>query len=208
MRCARCIQLVGVLSLLSFQSLLHFRYGLSDAEPPTGPLDKRWDMSVVKVAVRGTPDANDLLSCLSLELSPIGEDRGRQQVIFKPSDVVAFQLLRDNIVPTVLRSDKHTFVFPTSVYLDQFLSANSNLASEKRNLQRELRTKVDHLKERKEQLRWHEVNLSSHCLHYVISNEAILRVEMFSKICALHFTITRTSQTTATMKLVEFILKT
>ncbi|KAK7683627.1 hypothetical protein QCA50_013465 [Cerrena zonata] len=136
--------------------LLHFRYGLSEAEPPTGPLDRRWDMSVVKVAVRGTPNANDLLSCLSLELSPIGDNPSRQQVIFEPSDVVAFQLLRDTVVPGGLRNERRTFSFPTSVYLDQFLQENSKLANDKRNLQRELYAKVDQLKERKGQLRWHE----------------------------------------------------
>lgn len=116
-------------------------------------------MSVVKVAVRGTPNANDLLSCLSLELSPVGDDRGRQQVIFNPSDVVAFQLLREHILPSGPRSERRTFSFPTFVYLDQFLQENSKLANDKRNLQRELYAKADQLKERKEQLRWHEVKL-------------------------------------------------
>ena len=112
---------------------------------------------MVKVAVRGTPNANDLLSCLSLELSPIGDTRGRQQVIFEPSDVVAFQLLREGMPSGGLRSERRTFSFPTSVYLDQFLQENSQLASNKRDLQRELYAKVDQLKERRGQLRWHEV---------------------------------------------------
>ncbi|CAL1709523.1 unnamed protein product [Somion occarium] len=135
--------------------LFHFRYGLSDTDAPTGPLDKRSDMSVVKVAVRGTPDANDLLSCLSLELSPIG-DTGHHQVIFQPSEVVAFQLVRDGMLPSGSNHERRTFAFPNHVYLDQFLQENAKLASDKRRLQRELYAQVDELKERRRHLNWNE----------------------------------------------------
>lgn len=112
------------------------------------------NISVVKVDVRGTDDMNDLVSCLSAELSLTGvpADPSKQQVIFDPSGVVAFQLLRDGAPPSYSasqgsggRAERRTFGYPKHVYLDQFLKENLALANEKRARQRGLLAEVEQL---------------------------------------------------------------
>ncbi|KAF7800239.1 hypothetical protein EIP86_011486 [Pleurotus ostreatoroseus] len=126
------------------------RYNYSDAEPGSSDLDQRYDMTVVKVDIRGVPEANDLLSCLSQELFP--ERHQRQQVIFKPSEVVAFQLIRNH--PT--NGDREIFSFPPHLYLDQFLKENVELANSRRKLQWDLNAEIEKLNRRKLELTRHE----------------------------------------------------
>lgn len=103
-------------------------------------------MAAVKVDIRGTPDANDLLSCLSQELFP--ERLQRQQVIFKPSDVVAFQLVRSHSA----NGEREPFSFPPHLYLDQFLKENVDLANARRKLQWDLNSEMEKLAQRKAEL--------------------------------------------------------
>ncbi|KAI0795565.1 hypothetical protein C8Q75DRAFT_803435 [Abortiporus biennis] len=141
--------------------LFHFRFGSSEAAPYSGPFDKRHDISVVKVDIRGTPDSNDLLSCLSSEMSPTGQG---QQVIFQPSDVVAFQLAREflPIVPSSgstnagVKIERQRFAYPKYIYLDQFLKENVDLANEKRKLQKDLTAEIEKLSARRAGLTRHE----------------------------------------------------
>ena len=113
-------------------------------------------MSIVRVSVPGTADANDLLSCLALELSTGNPELGKQQVIFQPSEVVAFQLHRTH-VNTSGKNERAIFRYPKYVYLDQFLKENAELASERRKLQRELISKIEALKKKREALTRHNV---------------------------------------------------
>ena len=136
--------------------LFFFRYNYSDAEPGSSDLDQRYDMTVVKVDIRGVPEANDLLSCLSQELFP--ERHQRQQVIFKPSEVVAFQLIRNH--PT--NGDREIFSFPSHLYLDQFLKENVELANSRRKLQWDLNAEIEKLNRRKLELTRHEVFSTVH----------------------------------------------
>lgn len=138
--------------------LFHFRYGFSDGEVNHGPFDRRSDLSIVKVSVKGTPESNDLLSCLSAELTPIAvNESGRYQVIYKPSEVVAFQLLREQYMSaTGSKHDRQKFVFPKFVYLDQFLKENVEVAQRKRSQQRRLYEKVEKLKEKRISLTRHK----------------------------------------------------
>ncbi|KAJ3557621.1 hypothetical protein NM688_g1374 [Phlebia brevispora] len=127
--------------------IFYFQYNYSDTEITSfGDLDPRFDMAVVKVDIRGTPDANDLLSCLSQELFP--ERYQRQQVIFKSSEIVAFQLMRHYTT----NGERELFSFPPHLYLDQFLRENVELANEKRRRQWELNAQVDKLNQRKAEL--------------------------------------------------------
>lgn len=143
-------------------SLFHFRYGRPESDPAPGPFDKRCDMSIVKVDIRGTPDSNDLVSCLSSELlssdSPTG-GKGQNQVIFYPSDVVAFQLSREFITGNK-NSERHIFAYPKSMHMDQFLKENYGFAMEKRKLQKELTVEIEKLNERKLALSKHDVSSS------------------------------------------------
>ncbi|KAL6307660.1 hypothetical protein BKA93DRAFT_726897 [Sparassis latifolia] len=144
--------------------LLHFRYGFSDADLSQAPFDRRLDLSVVKVDIRGSEDTNDLVSCLSSELSLTGTDpSAKQQVIFEASDVVAFQLIRDNLAPPAYSSiikgpsgtkvaEKQTFKYPVSVYLDQFLKDNMVPANQKRARRHDLNAEVESLLSKKDSL--------------------------------------------------------
>ncbi|EMD37136.1 hypothetical protein CERSUDRAFT_65841 [Gelatoporia subvermispora B] len=141
--------------------LFHFRYGSSDADLIDAPFDRRIDLSAVKVDIRGTDDANDLLSCLSSELTMQGIDGFvKQQVIIQPSDVVAFQLVRDNLIPTPSgpagsRVERQTFRYPMQVYLDQFLKENLEIANARRARLHEIQAEVESLHKRKDVLTRH-----------------------------------------------------
>ncbi|CCM03777.1 uncharacterized protein FIBRA_05924 [Fibroporia radiculosa] len=146
---------------LSMQRLFHFRYGFSNADLSHAPIDPKFDLSIVKVDVRGAEDTNDLISCLSgeLGLTDLNPDPSRQQVIFESSEVVAFQIVRDNAPPTYTssvgkggRTDRTTFGYPKHVYLDQFMKSNLELANEKRGKQRELLAQIDELVAKKDAL--------------------------------------------------------
>lgn len=106
---------------------------------------------------------NDLISQLSAQLS-----QSNQKVILDPSEVVAFQLVGGRGLPgysqlssspststststwgneatnwnTVGGGTKKRFTYPKSLYLDQFLAENAELASEKRRVLREMGEEV------------------------------------------------------------------
>lgn len=144
--------------------LFHFRYGFNDGDDSQEQSDRRRDLSVVKVEVRGTEHANDLVSCLSSELSLTGNvPTPKKQVIFEASDVVAFQLVRENALPSYTsatsaasassgKNERQTFKYPRSMYLDQFLKENFVMANARRTKQRELGVEVEKLVEKKKTL--------------------------------------------------------
>lgn len=115
-------------------------------------------MAIVRVAIPGTPDANDLLSCLALELTVGGPELGKQQVIFEPSDVVAFHLYRTH-VSTGGKTERTIFKYPTYVYLDQFLKENGEVAGQRRRQQRELYEEIEALKKKRDALTKHNVSI-------------------------------------------------
>ncbi|KZT72928.1 hypothetical protein DAEQUDRAFT_808891 [Daedalea quercina L-15889] len=132
--------------------LFHFRYGISTEDLSIMPFDSAHDLSVVKVDVRGTDDANDLVSCLSSELGLTGATTPatKQHVIFEPSEVVAFQLVRENTLPSYeasvgVRTERTTFKYPNHVYLDQFLAVNLALGNELRDKQQRSTTEIEEL---------------------------------------------------------------
>ncbi|KAA1474450.1 hypothetical protein DENSPDRAFT_841038 [Dentipellis sp. KUC8613] len=134
--------------------LFHFRYGPADAELNTGPFDKRIDTSVVKVDVRGDDKRNDLMSSLSAQLSE-NDVSSKQQVIFEPSDVVSFQLVRHEVLPSYSGGQsppKQRFKYPKHIYLDQFMKENVGLANAKRAKQREIEEEIRSLTLRKNAL--------------------------------------------------------
>ncbi|OCH87159.1 hypothetical protein OBBRIDRAFT_827877 [Obba rivulosa] len=141
--------------------LFHFRYGPSGADLSEAPFDRRIDLSVVKVDIRGTDDTNDLLSCLSSELNVQRIDGStEQQVIFQPSDAVAFQLVRDNVLPPSqssgsAKSERQTFRYPKHVYLDQFLHENVGLANARRARLQELHAEIERMSKRRDALTRH-----------------------------------------------------
>lgn len=148
------------LTYTSFR-LFHFRYGNSQDDLSAMPFDRRVDLAVVRVDIRGTEDTNDLVSCLATELGladPAG-DPTRQQAIHAMSEVVAFQLVRDNAAPPTYsaasgagRVERTPFRYPKHVHLDQFMKENLSLANQKRERQRSLYAEVDALVAKKQSL--------------------------------------------------------
>ncbi|KAH9949345.1 hypothetical protein B0H21DRAFT_820149 [Amylocystis lapponica] len=128
----------------SLPRLFHFRYGPATADLSHTPFDHRLDLSVVKVDVRGTPDTNDLISCVTAELA-LGTSQ--PHVIFAPSAVVAFQLVRADA--TVGKAERQTFRYPRAMFLDQFLQENAEAAEKRRARQRELNAKIEQLAARR-----------------------------------------------------------
>ncbi|KIJ59889.1 hypothetical protein HYDPIDRAFT_99805 [Hydnomerulius pinastri MD-312] len=130
--------------------LLHFQYGSSIGEP--GELLQ--STSIVPIDVSGSSsggDANDLIGRLSAQLSKPQSDPGKQSVIFEPSEVIAFELSRSStayLSSTSTNGDKaerKPFVYPKSIYLDQFLRENVALAEGKRRQQKEMNEETQRL---------------------------------------------------------------
>ncbi|KAI0753245.1 hypothetical protein C8Q80DRAFT_1304918 [Daedaleopsis nitida] len=140
--------------------LLSLQYGEHDVEPGDGNTD---NLCYVRVSVRSSKDGagNDLVSSLAAELAPPVNPKmkahARRHVIVAPSEIIAFQLFRDSAPPTYdaavgRRTERETFKYPKSVYLDQFMRESYQRASEKRAAQRDLFAEATNLEERKKNL--------------------------------------------------------
>ena len=121
----------------------------------------------MKVTVGLNPEANDLVSSLAADLAPdlTKSLSTKRQVIIEPSEVISFQLLRDAAPPPYdaavgRRSERATFKYPKSVYLDQFMKESYHIADEKRAEQRRLLQEVKDMETKKKQLLHHNVGLS------------------------------------------------
>ncbi|KAF8452404.1 hypothetical protein L210DRAFT_2031624 [Boletus edulis BED1] len=124
--------------------LLHFQYGSGISEP--GELLQ--ETSIVPIDVNGG-ESNDLIGRLSVQPSKLQSEPGKQCVIFEPSEVVAFELVRPSSTPGTTAngngSDRKPFTYPKSIYLDQFLRKNVELAQTKRAQKREMLQEVQQL---------------------------------------------------------------
>ncbi|KAI0634033.1 hypothetical protein C8Q77DRAFT_1109415 [Trametes polyzona] len=136
--------------------LFSLQYGYHDTE---ADVDSRDNLCCVKVAVGLTPDRSDLVSSLAADLAPdpVKFANARRQVIFEPSEVLAFQLIRDAAPPPYdavigRRPERATFKYPKSVFLDQFMRDTYELANEKRAAQRKLFLDVKELEAKKKNL--------------------------------------------------------
>ncbi|KAG0699074.1 hypothetical protein DFH29DRAFT_938334 [Suillus ampliporus] len=120
------------------QRIMQFQHGNFDDEP--GELLQ--DASIVRVEALGPSDTNDLVGRLSAQLSnPKDDDTKQRQVIFEPSEVIAFHLIRSG---TVI-GERKPFKYPKHIYLDQFLKENVELAESKWEQQRELHADIQKL---------------------------------------------------------------
>jgi hypothetical protein len=166
--------------------LFHFRYGDITASETDATTNNNQETFIVKVTV-GTSSgnnetaatsmgANDLVSQLSSQLS-----QSNQKVIFEPSQVVAFQLTSaPQVLPSYSSSTntgtgaggggRKKFKYPKSIYLDQFLRENADLANEKRRLGREMNEEVQRLALKKQGLMYFKVTFSI----YFFEDKAVL----------------------------------
>ncbi|KAI1792356.1 hypothetical protein LXA43DRAFT_1060642 [Ganoderma leucocontextum] len=156
--------------------LMMLSHGFHDA-----PLDdpNTDNLSYVKVTVGPAPELNDLVSALAAEFAPPESGKlkavAKRRVIFEPSDIIAFQLVRDGALPSYdaaggRKAERMPFRYPGSVYLDQFMRESYDLAKVKRVEQRVLWEEVKELEARKKGLLHYNdkdvlVDLQS-CLYY------------------------------------------
>jgi len=111
---------------------MQFQYGNSHFDSEPGEVLQ--DASIVRVEALGPSDTNDLVGRLSAQLSNHKDDTKQRQVIFEPSEVLAFDLVRSGTAV----GERKLFKYPKHIYLDQFLKENVELAESKRAQQRAL----------------------------------------------------------------------
>lgn len=143
------------LYLLVRPRLLHFQYGNGISEP--GELLQ--ETSIVPIDVNGG-ESNDLIGRLSAQLSKPLSEPGKQSVIFEPSEVVAFELVRSSTSASGGGLDRKAFTYPKSIYLDQFLRENVELAQAKRGQRQEMLDEVQRLVLHKKTLTHFDVSRS------------------------------------------------
>ncbi|CDO71510.1 hypothetical protein BN946_scf184910.g9 [Trametes cinnabarina] len=129
---------------------------------PNPTISTQTILCCVKVSVGMNPEVNDLVSALAAELAPDPAKLpfAKRQVIMTPSDVIAFQLLRDVAPPPYdaavgRRTERALFKYPKTVYLDQFMKESYDFANEKRTAQRRLIQEIKELEHKKKNLLYH-----------------------------------------------------
>jgi hypothetical protein len=143
--------------------LFHFRYGPADAQPDNSSFDQRQYMAIVKVDIHNDDQSADLVSALSTRMAH-SEIPSRQLVIFEPSDVVTFQLVRHDMLPSYSRTPslpRQPFRYPKHIYLDQYMKENVEISSAKWRQQKEIAEKIQNLTLRENALKKHQVDIHS-----------------------------------------------
>lgn len=142
------------------------------------------DSCIAKVLISGLPGCNDLVSCLAEELKAVAATESQPQVIVRPSEVVAFQLLRHHS-----SSDRQRFTYPAYFYLDQFMHEKMALANEKRQVKRGLLQRIADLEARKKTLTRFQVSDSFPIPR--IEYNVLCRIAMHWSIYVLRHIITK-----------------
>ncbi|KDR77056.1 hypothetical protein GALMADRAFT_267246 [Galerina marginata CBS 339.88] len=113
---------------------------------------------------------NNLNSCISDTLTIYTPQMSYHDVIINLSDVITFELNRLSVTPTIGSPPLEPFSYPKTIYLDQFLFDNLDLANSKRKLQLEMLGEIEKLKAYRESLTLSEghdlQNLQSTIHHY------------------------------------------
>lgn len=111
---------------------------------------------VVVVEFGHTPH-NDLISCISDNLTRIGNRSSSHDVIIRPSDIISFQLKRAST--SLSKTSPDPFVYQKTIYLDRFLFDNIQLTNSKRKQEREMLDEIHRLKVMKETLTRSDVSI-------------------------------------------------
>ena len=167
------------------QRLLHFQYGSGISEP--GELLQ--ETSIVPIDVNGG-ESNNLIGRLSTQLSKPQSEPGKQSVIFEPSAVVAFELVRSSSTPSA--TTNKTFTYPKSIYLDQFLRENVELAQEKRKQKQDMLDEIQRLVLHKKTLTNFDVSWSIYEWGSDILMYVWIRARILSRIFGLLYSTLKT----------------
>ncbi len=122
-------------------------------------------MAIVKVDIRDDEQSADLVSALSARMAH-SEIPSKQLVIFEPSDVVTFHLVRHDTLPSYSRSPslpRQPFRYPKHIYLDQYMKENVEISSAKWRQQREIAEMIQNLTLRENALKKHQVRTCISC---------------------------------------------
>lgn len=142
--------------------LFHFLYGINTGEH----VEVLHETPIVPIDVNpsdGGGDANDLIGRLSSQLSNPQDASAKQSVIVEPSEMVAFQLTRSSsthLNTTNTSSERKPFIYPKSIYLDQFLKENVEFAENRRRQQHEMYAEAQKLILRKKSMTHFNVSIS------------------------------------------------
>lgn len=157
------------------------------------PKIKRADSegSVVVVDIGGDHSApNDLMSRLSFNLSQFHDAGSQHDVIFEPSELVIFQLKTPGSQPSFSGTSKSSpdpFIYQKTIYMDQFLVKNLEIANRKRALEREMLTEINQLVAQKQILTRHNVRVLRRTI--VVRNvHPLLRTGTLSTTCGRLYT--------------------
>ncbi|EPQ51958.1 hypothetical protein GLOTRDRAFT_48407 [Gloeophyllum trabeum ATCC 11539] len=137
----------------SSKRLFHFQYGTHVDPNSAAHVPDLHEKAIVRVDIHGTEQTNDLVSCLLSQFSP-STPSGTQEVIYQPSDVVSFHLVRPpppypGVSTEGSANARTVFKYPKHFYLDQFLEENAELAKAKTAEQKEIEQEVVRLRTEK-----------------------------------------------------------
>jgi hypothetical protein len=129
--------------------LFHFLHGKNEDDPGKHPDEA--ELVTVTVGGNAAGENNDLMSCLSAQLSAPLDSPEQQEYIFEPSDVVAFQLASNSAMSSSQSTsfggmtERKAFRYPKHIYLDRFLQVNLELSNAKQAEQREMHAELEKL---------------------------------------------------------------
>lgn len=124
----------------------------------------------MKVDIRNDDQSADLVSALSARMAH-SEIPSKQLVIFEPSEVVTFQLMRHDALPSYSRTPsmpRQAFRYPKHIYLDQYMKENVEIASAKWRARKEIAEKIQNLTLRENALKKHQVCVFEFLAHRLI----------------------------------------
>jgi hypothetical protein len=118
-------------------------------------------MAIVRVDIRDDDQSAELVSALSARMAH-SEIPSKQLVIFESSDVVTFQLVRFDTLPSYSRTPaapRRQFRYPKHIYLDQYMKENVEISSAKWRQRNEIAEKIQNLTLRENALKKHQVGI-------------------------------------------------
>ncbi|KAJ6537423.1 hypothetical protein DFH09DRAFT_1178175 [Mycena vulgaris] len=137
--------------------LFHFTF-CKIHSPVTGPPETVFESDsghVVAIEINPEAPSNDLVARLSQTFNIYNEDGSSDhQLIREPSEMVTFEITVHSNSSS--GTTPEPFVYPKSIYMDEFLAVNLDLANETRMSQRQIQKQIEELTTEKRDITRHE----------------------------------------------------
>ncbi|KAJ7770452.1 hypothetical protein B0H16DRAFT_1306638 [Mycena metata] len=150
----------GVEQVPVVNKLFHFKH-CKIHSPATGPPQQISELDtghVVTIDTNPESPPNELVARLSQTLNTYHDDGSSDhQLIQEPSEMVTFHINVNPLSSTTGGPSPEPFVFPKSIYMDQFLAENLDLANETRASQRQIQNDLEVLRAKKQTITRFEV---------------------------------------------------